>query len=93
MLQVTNVVKQIIILNIIMFVFCNLIFPEYGRMMNLYFVTSDNFRFWQPLSHLFMHANFSHIFFNMFGLYFFGSLIESVWGLSLIHISEPTRPY
>lgn len=80
MLQVTNVVKQIIILNIIMFVFCNVLFPEYGRMMNLYFITSENFRFWQPLSHLFMHANFSHLFFNMFGLYFFGTLIESVWG-------------
>ena len=80
MLQITNVVKQLIILNVIMYVFCNVLFPDYGAMMNLYFYTSENFRFWQPLSHLFMHANFFFFFFNMFGLYFFGTLIESVWG-------------
>lgn len=80
MVQVTNVVKQLIILNCIMFLVCNLLFPIYGNMMNLYFFTSENFRIWQPLSHMFMHADFGHLFFNMFGLYMFGSLVESIWG-------------
>lgn len=49
-------------------------------MLSLFFPTSPNFRVWQPLSHMFNHNDIGHIFFNMFGLYIFGSLLESVWG-------------
>ena len=38
------------------------------------------FQFWQPLSYMFMHANFSHIFFNMFNLWMFGAAMENFWG-------------
>lgn len=34
-----------------------------------------DFHFWQPVTAGFLHATFSHIFFNMWGLYLFGSLI------------------
>ena len=33
------------------------------------------FDIWQPVTAGFLHANFSHIFFNMWGLYLFGSLV------------------
>ena len=39
-----------------------------------------HFHFWQPLSYMFMHANFSHIFFNMFNLWMFGAAMENFWG-------------
>ncbi|MCW3126525.1 MAG: transrane rhomboid family protein, partial [Bacteroidetes bacterium] len=35
---------------------------------------------WQILTHMFMHADFMHILFNMYGLYIFGSILERVWG-------------
>lgn len=35
---------------------------------------------WQLLSYGFLHANFAHLFFNMFALLMFGSAIEQTWG-------------
>jgi len=34
----------------------------------------------QLLTHIFMHANFGHLFFNMFGLFMFGRILENIWG-------------
>ncbi|MCP4401026.1 MAG: rhomboid family intramembrane serine protease [bacterium] len=39
-----------------------------------------NFKFWQFVSYMFLHANFMHIFFNMWGLYLFGMTILPVLG-------------
>src|SRR5699024_5154077 len=38
------------------------------------------FHFWQLLSYGFLHANLSHLFFNMFGLWMFGRAVEYIWG-------------
>jgi membrane associated rhomboid family serine protease len=38
------------------------------------------FHLWQPLTYMFLHANFQHIFFNMFALWMFGAEIENYWG-------------
>jgi membrane associated rhomboid family serine protease len=35
---------------------------------------------WQLITYQFLHANFSHIFFNMLALWMFGMEIENVWG-------------
>ena len=35
---------------------------------------------WQPLTAMFMHANGTHIFFNMYALYIFGKPLEMRWG-------------
>ncbi len=35
---------------------------------------------WQLVTYQFMHANFSHIFFNLFALWMFGSELEQEWG-------------
>lgn len=80
MYRITEVVKNLLLLNVMMFVIFNLIFPQWENAMVLYFYTSEFFRPWQPLTHMFMHANFSHIFFNMIGLYFFGMFLEDLWG-------------
>ena len=29
---------------------------------------------------MFMHADIAHIFFNMFAVYMFGSILENIWG-------------
>ncbi len=34
------------------------------------------FQWWQPLTYMFMHGGFSHLFFNMFSLWMFGRTLE-----------------
>ena len=46
----------------------------------LFYPTSPFFHWWQPLTHLFMHGGFAHIFFNMYAVYIFGSVLERQWG-------------
>jgi membrane associated rhomboid family serine protease len=38
------------------------------------------FQVWRFITFQFLHANLSHIFFNMIGLYFFGPIVESYLG-------------
>jgi len=55
--------------------------PEvFDRLFSLYYFDNPNFKVWQPITHMFMHADFMHILFNMFALYMFGSPLEMVWG-------------
>jgi membrane associated rhomboid family serine protease len=41
---------------------------------------SDLFRPWQLITYMFLHADFGHIFFNLFILWMFGQAIENIWG-------------
>ena len=41
---------------------------------------SHYFRPWQFITHMFMHGGFWHIFFNMYTLWMFGSVLERSWG-------------
>ena len=43
-------------------------------------VDGGYFRLWQPITYMFMHANFSHLLFNMFALWMFGYVLENFWG-------------
>lgn len=84
-------VLNLIILNAIVF-FTNLLFnsqdPGYGitgvsefeNKLNLHHPFSPDFHFYQYLTSMFMHANFPHILFNMFGLWVFGSMLENAYG-------------
>ncbi|SEL67765.1 Membrane associated serine protease, rhomboid family [Roseateles sp. YR242] len=48
--------------------------------MALWPLNSGQFNFWQPLTYAFLHGNTLHLFFNMLGLWMFGSELETVWG-------------
>jgi membrane associated rhomboid family serine protease len=50
------------------------------NILALYFPKSELFKPLQILTHMFMHADFWHLFFNMFALYMFGGILENVWG-------------
>ena len=97
MLQNTpQVVKNLIILNVLMYLGSGLIGDSVAvPLLAGTYPGSPFFQPWQIITHMFMHGDLGHIFFNMFALFIFGSQLERVWGpqLSLIHISEPTRPY
>ena len=40
----------------------------------------QSFKLWQPVTYMFLHGNFAHIFFNMWGLYLFGMAILPMLG-------------
>jgi membrane associated rhomboid family serine protease len=82
MSRITETVKHLIILNIIFFVGALTIGQPAYDLLALHFPKNPDFHFWQFLSHMFMHDNqgFTHILFNMLGLWMFGSPLEQVLG-------------
>jgi membrane associated rhomboid family serine protease len=43
-------------------------------------IQSGLFKIWQLITHMFMHAGFEHLIFNMIGLWVFGRFLENFWG-------------
>ena len=93
MFRITDVVKQIIILNVLAFLGAQLFstpeminsqmqgWSDLGRLnLALFYPTLPAFQPHQVATHMFMHANLSHLLFNMIGLFFFGPALEAIWG-------------
>ena len=82
MYRISPTVKQLLIINIIFFLGTFLSFNSefIYSLFGLYFPENINFKFWQILTHMFMHGNLAHIFVNMFALWMFGSSVESILG-------------
>jgi membrane associated rhomboid family serine protease len=80
-----SVVKNLIIINALCFG-AQFVLPHQGinvdNLFALHTWQSDLFKPWQFITYMFMHStdDFSHIFFNMFALWMFGSVLENVWG-------------
>jgi membrane associated rhomboid family serine protease len=82
-LSIPPVVKNLVMINVVMFVATWALKPrgiDLNEILGLYYPGSPNFRPYQLVTHIFMHANFMHLFFNMFALYMFGKVLEMVWG-------------
>mgnify|MGYP001182007317 FL=1 len=77
------VVKNLILINIVMFI-ATWAMRNFGielnQILGLHFIKSEQFRPYQIVTHMFMHGGITHIFFNMFALWMFGRILESVWG-------------
>lgn len=82
-IQLAPVTKNLLIINTIIYLACALI-PKIGYYAEvyggLYYFTSSQFLPWQLVSYMFLHANFMHLFFNMFALWMFGEIIERSLG-------------
>lgn len=81
--NITPVTKHLLIVNLIIYVYMALVpegkaamVMEYGGM---HFLMSSHFWPWQLITSMFIHASFTHFFFNMFALLMFGPQIE--WAL------------
>jgi len=80
-MNITPVVKQLLIINIIFFIGTNLVGQDLVySLFALFSFESPNFKAYQLVTHMFMHGNLPHIFFNMYALYSFGSTLEHFWG-------------
>lgn len=78
-----TVTKNLLIINVLCF-FGMLVARRYGidaeNLLGLHFFLASDFKLAQLISYMFMHANFQHIFFNMFAVWMFGRVLEQVWG-------------
>jgi membrane associated rhomboid family serine protease len=81
MMNMTETVKQLLIINVLFYIGSYFV-PQSYDLLSLHYFESDGFKFWQPITHMFMHSKHSllHIFFNMFALVSFGSSLEQFWG-------------
>ncbi|MSR06149.1 MAG: rhomboid family intramembrane serine protease [Gemmatimonadetes bacterium] len=71
-------VRTLLTANIVMF-FATQAFPEAARQLVL-FPPLALFRPWTMVTYMFLHAGLGHLFFNMLGLFFFGSRLENRLG-------------
>lgn len=78
------VVKNLLIINGVFFLAT--ISMEYvwhidlAQYLGLHYIGASDFKPYQFVTYMFMHANFAHLFFNMFALWMFGNAIENAWG-------------
>jgi membrane associated rhomboid family serine protease len=81
--RIPAVTKNILIINAIIWISSYLLkFSDIGfiQYLGLWNIDSGNFFVYQLITYMFVHVEFGHIFFNMFALFMFGSVIERTWG-------------
>jgi membrane associated rhomboid family serine protease len=75
--------KNLLIVNVLAFI-ATFVSERSGidltRMLGLHFFLASEFHIYQFITYMFLHGGFTHILFNMFALWMFGSVIERVWG-------------
>ena len=81
MIELTKGVKQLLIINVVIFVLTYLNFPFIENFV-LFPIQSGYFQPYQLLSYMFLHSSVTHIVFNMIGLLVFGPNIENKFGTS-----------
>ncbi len=87
-------VKNLIFINGIIFLITKSIFTGQwtllGASLAPYFalwpIGSGLFFPWQLASYMFLHADMSHIIFNLFALWIFGQAIENLWGTKRFYV-------
>ena len=77
--KIPTVVKNLIIINVLMFL-ASMAFPALDEALTGYNFLNDHFRPWQIVTHMFMHGGLTHLFFNMYALFMFGTQLENYWG-------------
>jgi len=78
--RVSEIVKHLIIINIIFFIASIVLGDFMYDFFAMHYPNNPDFIIWQPLTHMFMHGDITHILFNMFGLWMFGTPLEQMWG-------------
>ena len=78
------VTKCLLLANLAMWLI-DVLFVRYGiqltDFLGLHYFQASTFHWWQPITYMFMHANFSHFFFNMFAVLMFAPVLEQEWGI------------
>ena len=81
--NIPTMTKNLLIVNILAFI-ATYVLERSGinltSLLGLHFFLASDFRIYQFITYMFLHGGFTHILFNMFALWMFGSVIERVWG-------------
>ncbi|MEZ4796362.1 MAG: rhomboid family intramembrane serine protease [Flavobacteriaceae bacterium] len=82
MMRITETVKHLLIINVLMFIGTMAIGNGelFYKWFALYFPKNELFQPWQVITHMFMHGSPTHILFNMFALWMFGTAVEHQLG-------------
>ena len=77
----TEAIRILISINVLLFLF-RYISIERFDLAQIFGLSSNDVwpMIWQPLTYMFIHGDFFHLFMNMFVLWMFGSEMESIWG-------------
>jgi len=84
--NIPPITRNIIFLNVIIYILSNFVMKDLYYTLSAFYPFSPNFRIWQVVTHMFMHAPMSggmgitHILFNMFTLWSFGPTLEQALG-------------
>ena len=78
--RLTDAIKHLLIINVLLFIATYLFGDQMYEWFSLWFPKNENFGIWQMISHMFMHGGLTHIAFNMYALWAFGTPLERMWG-------------
>jgi len=79
-INIPPVVKNLLIINGIMLFASWILGDVVTKYLAVFYFDSPLFEVWQPITYMFMHGGIAHLFFNMFGLFMFGGILEQRWG-------------
>ncbi len=82
MSSIPVVTRNLLIINVLAY-FATVMLKDVVNLNNylsLHYVTSSLFMPHQIITYMFMHGGISHLFFNMFAVFMFGRVLETVWG-------------
>jgi membrane associated rhomboid family serine protease len=74
------ITQALILINVAMYCLDEALGGLLSMYMGLWPFQSGHFMPWQVVSYAFLHGSLAHIFFNMMGLWMFGSELERIWG-------------
>ncbi len=75
-----NATYVLIAVNLVLFVLTYFLKLDISNLFALYLPKNPNFGAWQFLSHMFIHGGVTHIVFNMYALWAFGTPLQKYWG-------------
>ena len=79
-----TVVKNLLMINVLFFLATiaaeTVLRIDLADYLGLHYIGASDFHPYQLVTYMFMHGSFAHLFFNMFALWMFGRILETVWG-------------
>lgn len=84
MRNLPTITRYLLIANFVIFFLAGILERTFGIDLNtiggLHYYSAHSFHWWQPLTYMFLHADMSHILFNMLAVWMFGATLENAWG-------------
>ncbi len=87
--RMSRAVLVLLSMNIVVFAAGLFVPGWHGRILAMgafWFPDNPNFGEWQAVTYMFLHGDLGHIFFNMFALVSFGTILEREWGAALVQL-------